>query len=114
MALYTCECSRASEMRNEISSMIDQGQSKEQIIEAYVAQFGEKILSAPTKEGFNLLAWVMPFFALLVVGGVLYKGLHRWSRAEKEPASNMSTQNKEKYNQRLAEELKDFQEGEIT
>ena len=50
-------------MRGEIQRMIDKGMDRPAIIAIYRTKYGEKILSAPTTEGFNLLAWVMPFFA---------------------------------------------------
>ena len=40
-----------------------------QIIAIFRAQYGEKVLSAPTTQGFNLLAWVMPFAAIVAGGG---------------------------------------------
>ena len=41
-------------------------------------KYGEKILSAPTTEGFNLLAWMMPFVALAVGGGLIVLVFGRW------------------------------------
>jgi cytochrome c-type biogenesis protein CcmH/NrfF len=41
-------------------------------------QYGEKILSAPTTQGFNLLAWTMPFIALLAGGGIIVLVMDRW------------------------------------
>ena len=58
--------------------MIDKGMDRPAIIAMYRTKFGEKILSAPTTEGFNLLAWVMPFFALIVGGGLIVLMLGRW------------------------------------
>jgi cytochrome c-type biogenesis protein CcmH len=72
------ECSFSVPLRGEISRMIDKGMDRPAIIAIYRAKFGEKILSAPTTEGFNLLAWVMPFFALLVGGGFIVLMLGRW------------------------------------
>jgi cytochrome c-type biogenesis protein CcmH len=72
------ECSFSVPMRGEISRMIDKGMDRPAIIAIYRTKFGEKILSAPTTEGFNLLAWVMPFLALLVGGGLIVMMLGRW------------------------------------
>ena len=35
------------------------------------SKYGEKILSAPTTQGFNLLAWIMPFAAILAGGALV-------------------------------------------
>ncbi len=71
-------CGFSVPMRGEISRMIDKGMERTAIIATFRAKYGEKILSAPTTEGFNLLAWVMPFFALFVGGGFIVMVLGRW------------------------------------
>lgn len=112
MALYTCECGRAAEMRSEIQGMINQGMTKDQIIGSYVARFGEEILSAPTKKGFNLLAWIMPFLALLIVGALLYKRLKRWKRSSVEFRETVPIIVEKAYTKKLEEELAKIDEGE--
>jgi len=72
------ECSFSVPLRGEISRMLDKGMDRPAIIAIYRAKFGEKILSAPTTEGFNLLAWVMPFFALIMGGGFIVLMLGKW------------------------------------
>ena len=62
----------------QISALLDKGMDRPAIIAIYRAKYGEKILSSPTTEGFNLLAWVMPFFALFVGGGFVVLMLGRW------------------------------------
>ncbi len=50
-----------------------------------VAQFGEEILAAPPKRGFDLLAWVVPA-AVLAVGAAVAMGLTlAWSRSRRGP-----------------------------
>lgn len=75
-----CACGRATEMRNEIRGMIDSGMSGEQVIAAYVAEHGEKILVAPVAAGFNLLAWLGPLFGLVAATGGLLLVARRWQR----------------------------------
>src|SRR5258708_12833971 len=57
-------CSFSVPMRHDIDRMIDEGKTRAQIIAFFRHQYGEKVLSAPTTEGFNILAWTMPFIAL--------------------------------------------------
>ena len=80
------ECSFSVPLRGEIARMIDKGMDRPAIIAVYRAKFGEKILSAPTTEGFNLLAWVMPFFAIVVGGGLIVMMLGRWRNDTPPPA----------------------------
>jgi cytochrome c-type biogenesis protein CcmH len=51
---------------------------RSQIIGLFQAKYGEKILSAPTSEGFNLLAWVMPFGAVLAGCFIIVIAISRW------------------------------------
>ncbi len=65
-------------MRHDIDRMIGEGKTRAQIIAFYRRQYGEKVLSAPTTEGFNILAWTMPFIALAVGGGLMVLAVGRW------------------------------------
>ena len=79
-------CAFAVPMRHEIDQMIAKGMTRAQIIAFYRKQYGEKILSAPTTEGFNLLAWVMPFFAIATGGGLIVMVLGKWRHQTPAPA----------------------------
>ena len=82
----------ADRMRVFIHERIAAGDSRSEIDAALVDNFGEGVLAAPPKSGFNLLAWVLP----LVAGGIAIVAvaiaLRRWSRArpEAEPAEPAS------------------------
>jgi len=66
-------------MKADIQQRIDNGQSKDQILDSYVQRYGDVILAAPPKEGFNLSAWVMPFVAIAGAAFLVYMLLKRWS-----------------------------------
>lgn len=70
----------ADRMRAFIRERIEAGDSKSEIKEQLVAQFGERVLAAPPRRGFNLLAWALPLAGL--GGGAAAVGLlaWRWSR----------------------------------
>jgi cytochrome c-type biogenesis protein CcmH len=74
-------CSFSVPLRAEIDRMIGRGMGKAQIIAFYRNEYGEKVLSAPTTEGFNILAWTMPFIALFVGGGLIVLAFGRWRSA---------------------------------
>src|SRR5262249_59557506 len=65
-------------VREQIESMIGKGRSEAQIIAFYRQKYGEKILSAPTTEGFNMVAWVMPFLVVVLGGAVIVYTANRW------------------------------------
>jgi cytochrome c-type biogenesis protein CcmH len=70
----------ANRIRQFITARIAAGDTKSQIKAKLVAQFGPAILAEPSKHGFNLLAWVLPFLALGVGAAVLAWLVWRWSR----------------------------------
>jgi cytochrome c-type biogenesis protein CcmH len=109
-------CSESKTVSKEVVSLLQSGKSKPEVIQAMVAQYGERILAAPTKEGFNLTAWILPFVALVVGGLIVAKVISSWKRqtqpqptASAEPVS--STEEKspsDPYQERLERELKEF------
>ena len=72
------QCEFSVPVRTAIDGMIAKGMSGAAILASYRAKYGEKILSAPTTEGFNLLAWIMPFLALIGGGGLIVFAFGRW------------------------------------
>jgi cytochrome c-type biogenesis protein CcmH len=77
----------ADRLRSYIRARIAAGDTKSEIKSKLVDQFGESVLAAPPKRGFNLLAWLLPFGGLAVAGAALAVLARRWSRAREEPAS---------------------------
>jgi cytochrome c-type biogenesis protein CcmH len=71
----------ADRMRAFIRERISAGASESEIKAELVAQFGEGVLAAPPKEGFNLLAWVLPLAAAAAAVTILAVALRRWSRS---------------------------------
>jgi len=112
MALYSCECGTASKMRNKIQSMISQGKDKDQIVASFVDLYGEKILSAPTKTGFNLTAWVTPFLVIGIVGVFLLKSMKRWKGKRPVLDEIESQELHQEYGEKLKNELNDFNDGD--
>jgi cytochrome c-type biogenesis protein CcmH/NrfF len=72
------QCEFSVPVRTQIETMLKQGMSRTAILTSFRTKYGEKILSAPTTEGFNLLAWIMPFVALTGGGGLIFVLFGRW------------------------------------
>lgn len=72
-------CSGGDQMRDAISRLIREGKTKEEILEYFAAQYGENILTAPPKRGFNLVAYLGPFVGLVVGALVATMVVRRWS-----------------------------------
>jgi cytochrome c-type biogenesis protein CcmH len=56
----------AVSMRKVIKDKINQGESKEKILQYFVNQYGDNILAKPPLKGFNLLLWIIPPSVLLL------------------------------------------------
>ena len=70
----------ADRIRRFISTRIAAGDTKSEIKRKLVLQFGPAVLAEPSKHGFNLLAWVLPFAGLGLGAVVLGALAWRWSR----------------------------------
>ena len=81
--LINCTCSTAAKTRKKFTKLLESGITVEQIIQQQITEHGETVLSAPTKAGFNLTAWVVPFGALLIGGVGLRRLLNTWSASNK-------------------------------
>lgn len=69
--LELSESPQAERQRELIRGLIDDGQSKEQIKDALVAEYGADVLAVPDSDGFDLTAWVVPALGIaLGIGGV--------------------------------------------
>jgi cytochrome c-type biogenesis protein CcmH len=75
------EAPQAERERALIERLIAECQSKEQIKDRLVAEFGDEVLSLPDDEGFDLAAWIVPGLVILVAGGVVAVAAVRWRRA---------------------------------
>ncbi|HSR91041.1 MAG TPA: cytochrome c-type biogenesis protein CcmH [Gemmatimonadales bacterium] len=83
--VYTCRttdftCSTSPRMHREVLALQDQGKNADQIVAAFVAQYGEQVLMAPKPEGFNLAGYLVPGALLLMGGGLLTVLLRRRMR----------------------------------
>ena len=67
--VYTCRttdfsCQVSPSMHRDVMALVSGGYSAQEIIDAFVGVYGERVLMAPTASGFNLFGWVAPFAAL--------------------------------------------------
>jgi len=75
----------AAQVKRYIQRRIAAGDTRGQIKRELVAQYGTRILAAPPRHGFDLLAWVLPL--VLILGGAAAMGVlaWRWTRRREEP-----------------------------
>jgi cytochrome c-type biogenesis protein CcmH len=61
----------AEKIRQEVRQMVAEGKSRDQILDYFVAQYGERILASPRAKGFNTLVYILPWFALVLGIGLV-------------------------------------------
>lgn len=66
---FTCGVSPA--MHGEVSALLESGKTPDQVVQAFVAKYGEQVLMAPTTEGFNLVGYLLPGLAVLASATLL-------------------------------------------
>jgi cytochrome c-type biogenesis protein CcmH len=82
---FTCRVSPA--MHRDVMALVAGGHSAQEILDAFVGVYGEQVLMAPRKEGFNLAGYLMPFAALAGGAGLVLALLKRWRRPAAADAS---------------------------
>jgi cytochrome c-type biogenesis protein CcmH len=97
----------AQQIKRVIARDIAAGQTKSQIENRLVAEYGDAILAAPPRHGFGLLAWWLPIVGIVVAAVVVGAGAWRWSRA-REPAPR-TVQLDPALERRLDDELRRFE-----
>lgn len=75
--LDACELKACDQMKEMIALKLAEGEDTATIRDYFVAQYGPQVLGEPPRQGFNWLAWVLPFVAL--AGG----GVYLWQRTRR-------------------------------
>ncbi|HET9684174.1 MAG TPA: cytochrome c-type biogenesis protein CcmH [Gemmatimonadaceae bacterium] len=83
--VYTCRttdfsCQVSPAMHRDVMALVQGGYSASEIIDAFVGTYGERVLMAPKKEGFNWAGYIVPFAALgagAAAVAVVLRGMQR-------------------------------------
>jgi cytochrome c-type biogenesis protein CcmH len=83
--IYTCRttdfnCTYSPALHKDVLKLAGEGKTAQQIIDAFVGTYGQQVLMAPPKRGFNLAGYFVPSLAILVGGVFLVRALRRWTR----------------------------------
>ena len=77
---------QADRERALIRQLIAQGEDKDQIKDALVAEYGPRVLATPSGHGFDLLAWLVPGAVIVIAGAAIgYFAVTRARRRSSEP-----------------------------
>ncbi len=117
--LDVCEQKVCQQMRDMIDEMLLEGKSKQEIIDAFVVQYGVVILGEPPKQGFHLMAWIMPAALVLAGLGFALWMSRKWTQRAQTPLPESPTSEapspgpmtdgvEDEYLARVEEELEEF------
>jgi len=73
-------CTYSHNMIKEVDDRVARGDSDDLILQAFVQEYGLKVLSEPSTKGFNGLAWVMPVAVPLLALLLVWQLVGRWRR----------------------------------
>ncbi len=79
--LDTAQSPQADRERAYITELIEEGRTEPQIKKQLVAQYGPAVLALPGTKGFDLVVYVVPAAAILLLGLIVALMLPRWKRA---------------------------------
>jgi cytochrome c-type biogenesis protein CcmH len=91
--VYTCRttdfsCQVSPAMHRDIISLVEGGYSAQEILDAFVATYGERALMSPKREGFNWAGYLVPFAALGAGAAGVVVALKRMQRRPAPPAAS--------------------------
>ena len=107
------DCGWGIPAKQYITQQLEAGGDPDALVQYYVAEYGEQVLAAPTKRGFNIAAWVTPFVALVIGAVAVYYLIGGWSRGREASVNGAEIPGAApdvpvQLERRLEDELKDF------
>jgi len=88
---FSCQVSPA--MHQDVMALVQGGYDAQEIINAFTDVYGQRVLMAPRKAGFDLVAWVLPGAMVVAGAGALVMLIRRWGEraARPKPVSSVRT-----------------------
>ncbi len=83
-------CTYSDRMRAELVAAVDRGDNDDLTLQSFVQKYGPPVLAAPTKTGFDRVAWVAPYLALVLGLGAGHLRHSRMEIASADPARRRS------------------------
>jgi cytochrome c-type biogenesis protein CcmH len=109
------QCGFGVPFKQEIFQKIVDGAGHQEILDHFVEKYGLKILAAPPKRGFNLVAgWSFPLLVVGSLGAVVAFLVRRWTAWSADESSRRNVPERpapdgDKYRTRLQKELEEFE-----
>ena len=78
-------CPDSDGMDNELMAAVTRGDNDSLVEQSFVQKYGPTVLAAPTTQGFDRAAWIMPAVALVLGFGIVILVVRAWKNRP-EPA----------------------------
>jgi len=75
-------CPSSGPMLKELDAHVAKGEADDLIVQDFVQEYGEKVLSAPPSTGFNSLAWYIPPAAFVLGLGIVIVLIRMWRQRD--------------------------------
>ena len=80
--LDVCETQACKDWRAQIKDELSKGWTDQQIIDYFVAQYGQRVLAEPERTGFTSLVWLLPVVSALLGLWIVYEVLRGWRKRQ--------------------------------
>ena len=84
-------CPSSGPMLKELDAHVAKGEADDLIIQDFVQEYGEKVLSAPPSHGFNSIAWYIPGAAFVLGLGIVVVVIRMWRQRDIDRLAAAST-----------------------
>ncbi|HHJ06940.1 MAG TPA: hypothetical protein ENK24_05530 [Anaerolineae bacterium] len=84
--LADCRTQTCNQWREQIADLLASGMTQDEVLDWYIARYGEEVLQEPPKHGVGLYVWILPIIGFLVGAGWLAYILKKWSANQPEVA----------------------------
>ena len=102
-------CHGLKEQSEKLDGFLAQGMTREQVRAAFVADHGgQDVLAAPIDEGFNRLAWALPYVAGVTGAALVGLMARRWTRRDGDAPAATAVPEEDALRARLDDELRDL------
>ena len=75
-------CPSSGPMLKELDMHVSKGEADDLIIQDFVQEYGEKVLSSPPSTGFNAIAWYIPGVAFVIGLGIVVTLIRLWRQRD--------------------------------
>lgn len=76
--LDACGTQACEQWRGIIRDRLAEGWTEDQIKDYFVAQYGDRVLAEPPRQGFNWIVYIVPMVIFVGGGYLFYRGIKMW------------------------------------